>query len=276
MYKISDQSYLLNSQYKDASNLNARIQLHERFSTNPYGWLCWLFDQLEVSPQCRILELGCGPGSLWSANIERIPAGWEINLSDLSQGMLEEARRNLTGGSHSFRFLSADAQQIPFEDASFDAVLANHMLYHIQDRESALLEIRRVLAPRGRFYASTVGTQHMHELHSLIERTYSDNTFGEGYFLWHNDGTDSFVLENGQAQIEPYFEDVRLSRYNDALEITEADPLIAYIMSGRAASLFSEREKAQFARSVEEELAQLGVVHITKDSGVFTARRGES
>src|SRR5664279_3735129 len=89
MSKMTDQHYLKTEQYKDASNLNARIEIHKRFSTNPRGWNAWVFDTLETLPaQARVLELGCGPAYLWAANAGRIPAGWDITLSDLSGGRL--------------------------------------------------------------------------------------------------------------------------------------------------------------------------------------------
>src|SRR5258706_10720793 len=151
MSKIADQDYLLNQQYRDASNLNARIQLHVRFSQNTYGWHRWVFDQLKASPQSRVLELGCGPGRLWSENAARIPPGWEITLSDFSPGMIAEAQRNLASAGHSFAFERVDAQSIPFADASFDMVIANHMLYHVPGRPEALAEIPRVLRSGWRF-----------------------------------------------------------------------------------------------------------------------------
>ena len=83
----ANQEYLA-CQYRNASNLNARIDLHQRFSTNKYGWQRWIFDQLDLPLQCRILELGCGPGNLWLENLDRIPESWDIVLSDFSAGML--------------------------------------------------------------------------------------------------------------------------------------------------------------------------------------------
>jgi cyclopropane fatty-acyl-phospholipid synthase-like methyltransferase len=70
MPQISDQAYLLTRQYHNASNLEARIALHARFSTNIYGWFRWLFDHLDLLPQSRILELGCGTGSPRSSCID--------------------------------------------------------------------------------------------------------------------------------------------------------------------------------------------------------------
>ena len=94
--KFTDQQYLKTDQYKDSSNLDARVAIHQRFSTNPYGWFRWIFDTLLKLPSsARILELGCGHGLLWKENVDRIPSGWMITLSDLSPGMLDAAWRNL-------------------------------------------------------------------------------------------------------------------------------------------------------------------------------------
>src|SRR6476619_1676554 len=115
----SDQKYLLQDQYRDASNLDARVRLHVLFSTNRYGWMQWVFDQFNLAAKSRILEVGCGPGLLWLQNVARIPEGWDITLSDFSPGMLDEARRNLEKGARPFRFALIDAQSIPFEGQSF-------------------------------------------------------------------------------------------------------------------------------------------------------------
>ena len=48
-----------------------------------------------------------------------------------------------------FRYAAVDAREIPFAAQSFDGVIANHMLYHVQNRTQALEEIRRVLLPGG-------------------------------------------------------------------------------------------------------------------------------
>ena len=109
--KKIDADYLSN-QYRDGRNLNARILLHQRLSTNPYGWFRWVFDQLNLPAQGRILELGCGAGTLWLENLDRIPPGWEITLSDFSAGMLTQAQANL-GGRRAFDFKEVDARSTP-------------------------------------------------------------------------------------------------------------------------------------------------------------------
>ena len=139
MSKFTDQQYLKTDQYRDSSNLDARVVIHQRFSTNSYGWFKWVFDTLLTLPDnAKILELGCGHALLWKENVNRIPAGWNITLSDLSSGMLDAAWRNLVVTGRAFKFEEIDAQSIPYENETFDVVIANHMLYHVPDRPKAI------------------------------------------------------------------------------------------------------------------------------------------
>src|SRR5262245_7631139 len=160
MDRLTNPTYL-KSQYKTADNLNARIQLHELYSTNTYPWTDWLFDQWVLPAASRILEVGCGPAYMWPQLLERIPPGWEVILSDISPGMVGQAREALAGVGPQFRFAQSDIQRLPWLEGTFDAVIANHMLYHVPDRPRALAEIRRVLKPGGKLYAATNGDSHM-------------------------------------------------------------------------------------------------------------------
>jgi ubiquinone/menaquinone biosynthesis C-methylase UbiE len=267
MLDITDREYLLKGQYRDASNLDARSQLHERFSVNRYGWHRWIFDQFLLAPESRILELGCGPGGLWGPNLDRIPPGWAITLSDFSPGMAQAAWRNLQASQRQFEYAVVDAQALPFGDASHDAVIANHMLYHVPDRSQALAEMRRILKPGGRFYAATNGKTHLQGLHDLVFRfTRGSAPIGKNPF-------EAFALENGLDQIAQWFSGVAVRYYEDALVVTEAAPLVAYILSSlRWAALIGDKT-AELTRFVEQELAAHGAIRITKDSGLFTAFR---
>jgi len=158
------------AQYLTVSNLNARIALHQRFSTNPYGWLRWVCDQFRLPLQCRLVELGGGAGDLWVEHQSRIPTGWAVTMSDASVGMVAHACQRLSPSDGALTFAVVDAQALPFATASMDAVIANHMLYHVPDQSRALAEIQRVLKPGGRLYASTVGQRHLVEIAALVER----------------------------------------------------------------------------------------------------------
>lgn len=265
MVNPSDPS--VTAQYRDSTNLDARIRLHRLFSTNTRGWYPWYIDQLVLSDGMRILELGCGPGALWQGNYGRLPVQTALLLTDYSMGMVQTASRNLTDPRFSFSVV--DAQSIPFPDASFDAVLANHMLYHVPERYQALSEIRRVLKPGGRLYAATNGARHMAELDELVQRLAPRFSISSVLSAF----SAAFTLENGLDQLNRCFEQVSILRYPDALHITQASPLVDYVlsMSTNASSGASPDEIKAFTHRVEEELKHNGVIKISKDSGMFIA-----
>jgi ubiquinone/menaquinone biosynthesis C-methylase UbiE len=268
MSKLTNQTYLQTDQYRDASNLGARLRLHQQYSTNPYGWARWVFDQLDLPERCRILELGCGPAHLWLENVGRLAAEWEITLSDLSVGMVREARENLRGTRGHFRFSAVDAQELPFADGSFDVVIANHMLYHVPRRERALSEIRRALRPRGRLYAATNGKGHLREL-----RAWRSEYYSQGIDKGWEQAEENFGLETGQDQLRRWFVEVRLKRYEDGLEVTAVEPVVAYVRSFIEGGI-GEGADEVFRRFLGRELASSGVIRITKDPGMFEAVRG--
>ncbi|NJC95838.1 MAG: hypothetical protein C3F07_14895 [Anaerolineales bacterium] len=264
MSKINDQNYLKNDQYKDSSNLDARAAIHERFSTNGYGWFNWLFDTLLKLPaDAEILELGCGPAYIWKECANRVPSTWDITLSDLSSGMIDSAWRNLVVTGRNYKFKEIDAQEIPFEDESFDAVIANFMLYHVPDRPKAIGEIKRVLKPGGKLIAATAGDGHMKEMMEYIKQAHVDN-------IW-TPYNNPFTLDNGLEQLHPFFSDVTVLRYEDSLVVTEVEPIMAYIRSSVRAADVNESELTKVQESLEKEIIERGSIVIHKDAGLFEA-----
>ncbi|MEZ4769667.1 MAG: class I SAM-dependent methyltransferase [Caldilineales bacterium] len=224
------------------------------------------------SPRLRVLDIGCGPARLWCDQLARVPQTWQITLADLSPGMIDQARANLAAAGaandHRFLFRTADAQELPFGDDTFDAVLANHMLYHVPDIPHALQEIRRVLRPAGRLYAAVNGDGHMAELHDLVA------PFASGEAL-PPAPERRFGLENGAEQLARWFVRVERRVYPDSLQVTEAEPLAAYALSISGMLWMPEGEPSadELTRHFEALLARDGVIHIAKSSGLFIAAK---
>jgi SAM-dependent methyltransferase len=266
MSHVADPDYLRKDQYRDSSHLRDRASIHARFSTNPQSWHRWVFDHFRFAPGSRLLELGGGPGLLWRANRDRLSDGWRVILSDFSPGMVAEARQHLAAHGR-FAFLTADAQALPFPDGSFDGVIANHMLYHVPDRPQAFAEIRRVLRADGRLFAATNGRGHMQELDGLLRR------FDPAGRSWRmgDQFSANFGLENGQAQLAPFFHTVTRHDFADGLIVTEAEPLVAYVFSLLGSQGMGAERRAAFRDFIEAELAAHGPIQITKETGLFEA-----
>jgi SAM-dependent methyltransferase len=244
-------------QYRDSSNFDARVNLHARYSTNPHGWPAWMFDRIDVGDAARVLEVGCGPGWLWRGNLPRVREDWRVVLSDMSPGMAGEARSHVDDAR--FTVLVGDAQSLAFDDENFDAIVANHMLYHVPDLDAALAEFVRVMRPGGRLYAATNGRAHLKELRDILGT--------------HWRYVETFGLSNGPERIARFFDNVRVERYPDSLEVPEADPVVAYVRSMSSFwDLTAERE-ALLRDRIKAEIARDGAFHISKDAGVIMATR---
>ena len=276
MSEIQTEQQAVKEQYQSSNNLNARIRLHQLFSTNPTGWFHWYIDQVSFPAHARVLELGCGPAALWKDQLDRLPADMRAILTDFSFGMVKQAVANVKDAR--FAFANADAQAIPFPTGHFDMVFANHMLYHVPERDRALAEVRRVLAPGGVFYAATNGAHHMEGLHTYSDRLFASATISaeaasERTRIWRSLWRKEFTLENGEEQIRRQFSSVRLETYPDGLKITQAQPLVEYILSlyPNLSKEVPQEEIRRFTRELDAEINQKGSIDISKETGVFIA-----
>jgi len=83
----------------------------------------------------------------------------------------------------------------------------------------------------------------------------------------------TFTLENGAQTIEVMFPQVEKHLYEDALIVTEAEPLAAYILSMAPQDLRTDTQRATLRQIIAEEMAKTGAILITKDTGLFIARK---
>ena len=252
----------LKNQYQNASNISARINLHSLYSQNPQGWFPWICEQCRIEPGMEILEIGCGDGTLWKENLSKLPAHVHITLSDISEGMLRDARRAVGAKDSRFSFEAFDCHRLPFEEHSLDLVIANHVLFYCEDIPQVCSEVRRVLKPDGRFLCSVYSSRHMAEVSRLVHE------FDERIMLSADKLYEKFGLENGAGILKEYFAETDWRLYEDSLLIPEPEPLISYILSchGNQYQYISEHY-TEFRAFVKKKTA--GGFHITKEAGLF-------
>lgn len=256
----------LKNQYQDASNISARIHLHSLYSKNPQGWFPWIYEQCRIQPGMEILEIGCGDGALWTGSRPSLPEEIHITLSDLSEGMLRDARRSIGSSDSRFSFQVFDCHQIPFASESFDLVIANHVLFYCQDISKVCQEVSRVLRPGGRFLCSTYGSRHMKEVSQLVQE------FDSRIVLSADKLYERFGLENGRQILLPYFSQAEWKLYEDSLLVPDAEPLISYILSCHGNQNQYLLDSYQEFRSFVKRKTASGF-SITKEAGIFLCRK---
>lgn len=254
----------IKKQYMNSSNISARIMLHKEYSHNTQGWFEWVYEQCEIKKGEKILELGCGSGALWSRNICRLPQV-KIMLTDISSGMIKDVNKNLGSDKH-FKYRVMDAHYIDADDGTYDEVVANHLLFYLEDLDKVLKEIKRVLKPGGRLVCSTYGREHMKEINELVR------DFDNRIVLSADNLYDIFGKENGEKILKKRFAEVEWRQYEDYLTVDSADALVSYILSCHGNQNMYIVDRYKDFRMFVKKRTDKGF-HITKDAGLFIAKK---
>jgi ubiquinone/menaquinone biosynthesis C-methylase UbiE len=145
-----------------------------------------LIDQAEIRDADRVLDVGCGTGSLAILLFRRHP-GAEIVGVDPDPKAMTRARNKARRANARVRFEQAYAQALPAADGSFDRVLSSFMMHHlpVEIKRGMLADVRRVLAPGGSF--------HLMDFMPSAER--NDGLLAR---LVHGDST---MRDNGDEQV---------------------------------------------------------------------------
>jgi ubiquinone/menaquinone biosynthesis C-methylase UbiE len=227
-------------------------------------------DQILPHLKGRVLEVGTGPAYLWTENSMRIPKDVYLLLSDRSSGMLIDARSRVFQAEIEADWLECDVTNLPFGQSMFDTVIANHLLFLIDEPARGVSEIARLLQPGGVLCATTNHRDHLRGLMALFLEL-SPGHFGHLEQSEIRERRERFNFISGADHLLPHFEDVKLMTYEDGLEIDRAEILGAW-MDYWADPPLSAEQRDHFLGLISTRIAQEGVLRIHKNSGMFIAR----
>lgn len=258
MSKINDTS-VVKQQYATANNLNTRISIHDKYSINKIGFGNWIFSNYKIDKGMNVLELGCGTGDMWNNRESVINTCAKLILSDFSEGMVATTKDNI-GNYDNLEYRVIDIQDIPYENETFDIVIANMMLYHVPDIDKGLAEVRRVLKKSGYFYCATYGEHGIIEYLSKILSKYGveDNI------------NKNFTLQNGYEILSKNFSKVEKLEYLDSLAVTNVDDMVEYIYSLSGMTSLNNVPKPIIKDILKNNLIN-GVLNVPKEYGMFIA-----
>jgi len=253
-------------QYGDSRKLAARARLHNEYTVAEIGWFPWVAKQLPLNAGDSVLDVGCGPSWFWESVADELPQGLNLMLSDLSPGMVHEAVercRSLSFASVTGR--QADATALPFDDESFDAVIAMHMFYHLPDPSKGMREMHRVLKPGGFLAVTTNGAGNMRELYGLMA------VFGGAPM---DPSGAAFGYDAAERLMKAQFGNVSMRQHPARLRVTEPEDVLLALTSFPPGDGANTAQLAVLRDAITEAF-QLGngVLEIGKQCGVFVSKK---
>ena len=260
MIGSSNDAEAVRTQYSTSNGLNTRIAFHDMYSTNKYGYGNWILSNYEISEGAKVLEVGCGTANMWVGHDDLIAKCELLTLTDMSEGMLSTARENI-GERKNVAYALADIQDIPFEDDSFDAVIANSMLYHVPNIECGIREVRRVLRNEGVFYCATYGENNFTDV--LADWFELD---GESFRPNHN-----FTMQNGEQKLKEAFTNVEANFYEDSLHIANIEDLTDYLRSLVSLKAIIDLPSDRIHEILMRHSCN-GTIELPKEYGMFVCR----
>ncbi len=255
----------LTYQYSDPQKLEIRIQTHREYTVGDDSWLPRLVAHLALSAGLGVLDVGCGHGSMHSQLVE---AGARLVGLDRSFGMLLAARAH-----GRVMYLQGDVQELPFADATFERVLAAHVLFHIPRREQALAEMRRVIRPGGRVVISANGAETFQPLLSI----HAEAAQAAGYAT--RPGPEAWFSLDHLPLVQSVFPGATRHEVRSALLFPTAEPALRFYATGivdrieDAPTDGSHRPRllALVRDRIEAIVAAEGAFHVPKSTGFFVA-----
>ncbi len=246
---------------------------------NVFGpWAQLVLAASALQPGQRVLDAACGSGIAARLAAAAVGSGGAVIGTDIDEGMLAVARRTATrDGAAAIDWQRADAMDLPFPNASFDAVLCFEGLQFFPDRTKGLAEFRRVLKPHGHLIGTVWGPLEenpgYHALAEGLARFVSPDAGRLPPFMLADCAAiQSLLAEAGFAGIE--VEPRRIMR-----PVPSVRAFIEWVASGAPTtrhklSLLADSDREAFARFVEQRLEpcrQEGVLQMPYMRHVFAA-----
>ncbi|WDR07060.1 class I SAM-dependent methyltransferase [Devosia rhodophyticola] len=257
----------MKEQYRDAARLARRANIFQ-YGTAPIGWFDWVALHAHLPDGANVLEVGCGPGWLWTA--KPMPEGLSLTLTDQSEGMVSEALARVRALDRfpTVKGRTADVAALPFPDNSFDVVLACHMLYHVPDPQGALDEMIRVLRPGGTILVTTNSEDNMSEMYSLAHAAWGG--------LAVDPSGESFGMKAATDAMKARLKEVEVEISSDMLKVTDAEAIVGSLTSYPPGDRASQAQLATLRAMIIKRMAENdGIFTIAKRSGLIRGHKAQ-
>ncbi len=189
-----------------------------------------------------------------------------LTLADQSAGMVGEAVERCGAlGAWTVEGREADAAHLPFADASFDTVVAMHMMYHVADQAAAIAEMARVLKPGGSLAVTTNGAGNLRELYALTTVLGSQPV---------DPASVAFGFDTAERLMEAQFGNVTLAVHPARMRITDPEDVFLALTSYPPGDRAGEAELSAFREAIAGAFARGdGVLEAHQAMGLLLSRK---
>ena len=240
------------------------------------AWADRVADAAQLSPGKRVLDVACGTGVLARAAAARVSPGGSVAGLDVNPGMLAVAERV----APEIAWRQGTAESLPYADASFDAVVSQFGLMFFTDRQAALREMVRVLAPGGHLAVAVWGTLDATPgyaaLVALLQRLVGERAADalRSPFVLGDPQELSALFANAGIASAVVTTQVGTTRFPSIRSWVETDvkgwlPLVQVVLDERQ----SEALLAEAERALQSFVTSNGTVEFVMPAHIVTARK---
>ncbi|MEI7961218.1 MAG: class I SAM-dependent methyltransferase [archaeon] len=268
MNRTFDKKVLVESHYKTDEKLVLR-QKYNQFAKPKTDHGPTIIKKILSLKTNRILDVGCGHGDLL-IELRKSGFGGELIGLDLSEGIQEKGKAKNKREKLNIDFVVGDAENLPFQNNTFDVILAKHMLYHLPNPQKGVEEIYRCLKKEGTLIItlnSKNNTPLLHEIEHKICKKY-DLTSEHNQDIVNMETADKYLTKFSNIKKEykegkinkPEMFPAIFESFRDNYEPQPDDALWNKIM-------------ANVKEFVKEKSEANGIFTETRISGIITAQK---
>ncbi|WP_224367330.1 class I SAM-dependent methyltransferase [Hyalangium versicolor] len=272
----TDKSHLLTHNYGATEDYKVRSSGWDLYRVNPVSVVDWVVSRLSLEEPISLLDAGCGLGRFALAVAERAKKGATLKAVDLSPAMVDAVSAEARARQLSLEALTGSVQELPYPSGSFDVVLCNYVLYHVESIPKAVEELARVLRPGGRLICMVPSFRWLHELIDWQDRALLRLGWDLKSALFAPTGTDRFCEENAPGHLTGSLRVAERNRYDGTMRFPSVEVLhhhYLHTMRFKNAVAAGAEEGALAAtvrQLMQETLISEGRLQVTSVSTCFT------